>query len=63
MKELVLTVNNKRGAIMDRQAVVEEMERGHIIGYIGDLWDPQPAPKDHRSRCMPNQAMTPTSLA
>lgn len=28
-------------------------------GYSGDVWFPQPAPKDHPWRYMPNQAMTP----
>lgn len=30
-----------------------------IAGYSGDVWYPQPAPKDHPWRYMPNQAMTP----
>ncbi|CAA7031372.1 unnamed protein product [Microthlaspi erraticum] len=59
MKRGVMIVNNARGAIMDRQAVVEAVESGHIGGYSGDVWDPQPAPKDHPWRYMPNQAMTP----
>ncbi|EOA12190.1 hypothetical protein CARUB_v10016523mg [Capsella rubella] len=59
MKKGVLIVNNARGAIMESQAVVEAMENGHIGGYNGDVWDPQPAPKDHPWRYMPNQAMTP----
>lgn len=59
MKKGVLIVNNARAAIMDRQAVVEAMESGHIGGYSGDVWDPQPAPKNHPWRYMPNQAMTP----
>ncbi|KAL0728095.1 hypothetical protein Bca4012_024188 [Brassica carinata] len=59
LKKGVLIVNNARAAIMDRQAVVEAMESGHIGGYSGDVWDPQPAPKDHPWRYMPNQAMTP----
>ena len=28
-------------------------------GYSGDVWYPQPAPKDHPWRYMPNHAMTP----
>ncbi|CAH8361765.1 unnamed protein product [Eruca vesicaria subsp. sativa] len=59
MKRGVLIVNNARAAIMERQAVVEAMESGHIGGYSGDVWDPQPAHKDHPWRYMPNQAMTP----
>lgn len=29
------------------------------LGYSGDVWYPQPAPKDHPWRYMPNHAMTP----
>lgn len=28
-------------------------------GYAGDVWDKQPAPKDHPWRYMPHHAMTP----
>ncbi|XP_019178131.1 PREDICTED: formate dehydrogenase 2, mitochondrial-like [Ipomoea nil] len=59
MKKGVLIVNNARGAIMDTQAVVDAYSSGHIAGYSGDVWNPQPAPKDHPWRYMPNQAMTP----
>ncbi|KDO66221.1 hypothetical protein CISIN_1g0219951mg [Citrus sinensis] len=59
MKKGVLIVNNARGAIMDTQAVVDACSSGHIAGYSGDVWNPQPAPKDHPWRYMPNQAMTP----
>lgn len=59
LKKGVLIVNNARGAIMDTQAVVDACSSGHIGGYSGDVWYPQPAPKDHPWRYMPNQAMTP----
>lgn len=59
MKKGVLIVNNARGAIMDTQAVVDACSTGQIGGYSGDVWYPQPAPKDHPWRYMPNQAMTP----
>ncbi|KAL0288007.1 UNVERIFIED_CONTAM: Formate dehydrogenase, mitochondrial [Sesamum calycinum] len=59
LKKGVLIVNNARGAIMDTQAVVDACSSGHIAGYSGDVWNPQPAPKDHPWRYMPNQAMTP----
>lgn len=59
MKKGVLIVNNARGAIMDTQAVADACSSGHIAGYSGDVWYPQPAPKDHPWRYMPNQAMTP----
>ncbi|GAB2278149.1 formate dehydrogenase (NAD+) [Dionaea muscipula] len=59
MKKGVLIVNNARGAIMDTQAVVDGCTSGHIGGYSGDVWYPQPAPKDHPWRYIPNHAMTP----
>lgn len=59
MKKGVLIVNNARGAIMDTQAVVDACSSGHVAGYGGDVWYPQPAPKDHPWRYMPNHAMTP----
>ncbi|KAH7847829.1 hypothetical protein Vadar_030653 [Vaccinium darrowii] len=59
LKKGVLIVNNSRGALMDTQAVVDACTSGHIAGYSGDVWYPQPAPKDHPWRYMPNQAMTP----
>ncbi|XP_042498771.1 formate dehydrogenase, mitochondrial-like isoform X2 [Macadamia integrifolia] len=59
LKKGVLIVNNARGAIMDTEAVAEACSSGQIGGYSGDVWYPQPAPKDHIWRYMPNQAMTP----
>ncbi|MQL72601.1 hypothetical protein Taro_004929 [Colocasia esculenta] len=59
LKKGVLIVNNARGAIMDTQAVADACASGHIAGYSGDVWYPQPAPKDHPWRYMPNHAMTP----
>ncbi|KAG9449992.1 hypothetical protein H6P81_009957 [Aristolochia fimbriata] len=59
LKKGVLIVNNARGAIMDAQAVADACASGHIAGYSGDVWNPQPAPKDHVWRHMPNHAMTP----
>ncbi|XP_043723907.1 formate dehydrogenase, mitochondrial-like [Telopea speciosissima] len=59
LKKGVLILNNARGAIMDTEAVVEACSSGQIGGYSGDVWHPQPAPKDHPWRGMPNQAMTP----
>uniref|UniRef100_A0A2P2JNW2 Formate dehydrogenase, mitochondrial n=2 Tax=Rhizophora mucronata TaxID=61149 RepID=A0A2P2JNW2_RHIMU len=59
LKKGALIVNNARGAIMDTQAVVDACNSGQIGGYSGDVWYPQPAPKDHPWRYMPNHAMTP----
>ena len=35
------------------------LENGQLAGYAGDVWFPQPAPKDHPWRTMPHHGMTP----
>jgi formate dehydrogenase len=52
-------VNTARGKLIDRDSIVKALESGHIAGYAGDVWFPQPPPKDHPWRKMPNHAMTP----
>lgn len=52
-------VNTARGKLVDRDALVRAVESGHIAGYAGDVWFPQPAPKNHPWRTMRNHAMTP----
>ena len=49
-------VNTARGAIVDRDALVESLESGHLAGYAGDTWYPQPAPSDHPWRGLPAQS-------
>jgi formate dehydrogenase len=59
MKRGAYLVNTARGKICDRDAVARACESGQLAGYAGDVWFPQPAPKDHPWRTMPNQGMTP----
>jgi formate dehydrogenase len=59
MKRGAHLVNIARGAIVETEALVEALEEGHLGGYAGDVWDPQPAPSDHPWRLMPNHALTP----
>ena len=59
MKKGAYLVNTARGRIVDTDALVRVMEAGHLAGYAGDVWYPQPAPADHPWRKMPNHAMTP----
>lgn len=47
-------VNTARGAIVDKDAVAAALKSGHINGYAGDVWNVQPAPKDHIWRTMKN---------
>jgi formate dehydrogenase len=59
MKRGAYLVNTARGKICDRDTVARACESGQLAGYAGDVWFPQPAPKDHPWRTMPNQGMTP----
>jgi formate dehydrogenase len=52
-------VNTARGKIADREAVAVALRSGQLAGYAGDVWFPQPAPRDHPWRSMPNHGMTP----
>jgi len=59
MKRGSYIVNTARGKICDRDAIVNALKSGQLAGYAGDVWFPQPAPRDHPWRTMPNHAMTP----
>jgi formate dehydrogenase len=59
MKRGAYLVNTARGKICDRDAVARACENGQLAGYAGDVWFPQPAPKDHPWRTMPHHGMTP----
>ncbi|KAH9858767.1 NAD-dependent formate dehydrogenase, partial [Lenzites betulinus] len=47
-------VNTARGAICDKDAVAAALKSGQLSGYAGDVWNVQPAPKDHVWRTMKN---------
>src|SRR5688572_1641866 len=59
MKRGAYIVNTARGKICDRDAIARALNTGQLAGYAGDVWFPQPAPKDHPWRTMPNHGMTP----
>jgi len=59
MKRGSYLINTARGKICDADAVVHALESGQLAGYAGDVWFPQPAPKDHPWRTMPHHGMTP----
>jgi formate dehydrogenase len=59
MKRGAYLVNTARGKICDRDAVARACESGQLAGYAGDVWFPQPAPRDHPWRTMANNGMTP----
>lgn len=59
MKRGAYLVNTARGKICDRDAIVRALKSGQLAGYAGDVWFPQPPPKDHPWRTMPHHGMTP----
>jgi formate dehydrogenase len=59
MKRGAYLVNTARGKICDRDAIVRALESGQLAGYAGDVWFPQPPPRDHPWRSMPHHGMTP----
>mmetsp|Transcript_8925 Transcript_8925/g.11135 ORF Transcript_8925/g.11135 Transcript_8925/m.11135 type:complete len:377 (+) Transcript_8925:124-1254(+) len=64
MKDGAWLVNTARGAICVAEDVAAAVKSGKLRGYGGDVWYPQPAPKDHPWRAMQNKynagnAMTP----
>jgi formate dehydrogenase len=59
MKRGAYLINTARGKICDREAVARACQSGQLAGYAGDVWFPQPAPRDHPWRSMPHHGMTP----
>ena len=59
MKRGAYLVNTARGKICNRDAIARALESGQLAGYAGDVWFPQPPPKDHSWRSMPHHGMTP----
>jgi formate dehydrogenase len=59
MKRGAYLVNTARGKIVNRDAVAAALRSGQLAGYAGDVWFPQPAPRDHPWRTMPHHGMTP----
>ncbi|KAM0452356.1 hypothetical protein ACHAPV_007268 [Trichoderma viride] len=64
MKPGSYLINTARGAIVVKEDVAAALKSGHLAGYGGDVWFPQPAPADHPLRTAVNpfgfgNAMTP----
>ena len=59
MKRGAYLINTARAKLVDRDDVVRALTSGHLAGYGGDVWFPEPAPPDHPWRTMPFNGMTP----
>ncbi|EXJ71561.1 formate dehydrogenase [Cladophialophora psammophila CBS 110553] len=54
MKKGSWVVNTARGAIVVADDIAAALKSGHLNGYGGDVWFPQPAPRDHPLRYAKN---------
>ena len=59
MKRGAYLINTARGKICDENAVARALKSGHLAGYAGDVWFPQPPSQEHPWRTMPHHGMTP----
>ncbi|KGP63084.1 formate dehydrogenase [Legionella norrlandica] len=59
MKQGAYLINTARGKICDQHAIANALKTGHLAGYAGDVWFPQPPAPNHLWRTMPHHAMTP----
>jgi phosphoglycerate dehydrogenase-like enzyme len=58
IKDGAVLVNTARGALIDHDALADELERGRFKAAL-DVTDPEPLPQDHRLRALPNCLLTP----
>ncbi|MET9896205.1 2-hydroxyacid dehydrogenase [Streptomyces sp. NPDC006465] len=58
MKDGALLVNVARGAVVDTEALVAELERGRLAAAL-DVTDPEPLPEGHPLWRTPNTLITP----
>ncbi|QPG97238.1 hypothetical protein C2857_006013 [Epichloe festucae Fl1] len=54
MKKGSYLINTARGAIIKEADVAAALKSGHLAGYGGDVWFPQPAKPDHPLRTAKN---------
>ena len=59
MKPTAFFINTSRGPIVDEQALVDALQRGHIAGAGLDVYDIEPLPLDHPLRRLDNVTLTP----
>ena len=59
MKASAIFVNVTRGELMDTDALIESMKKGHIAGAGLDVGPQEPLPVDHPLWSTPNVVMTP----
>lgn len=59
MKDSAFFINNARGAIIDQEALLEELQTGGLRGAALDVYDQEPIPEDHPLLELDNVVTTP----
>ncbi|KTG11456.1 hydroxyacid dehydrogenase [Haloprofundus marisrubri] len=59
MKESAYFINNARGAIIDQEALIDQLQSGGIRGAALDVYDMEPIPEDHPLLDFDNVVTTP----
>lgn len=59
MKESAVIINCARGELIDRDALIDALEKEKIAGYGADVLDQEPPPADHPLLRAPNVVITP----
>lgn len=59
MKDSAYFINNARGAIIDQNALLEELQTGGLRGAALDVYDKEPIPNDHPLLDLDNVVTTP----
>ncbi len=58
MKDDALLINTGRGALIDEQALIAELQKGRFFAFL-DVTDPEPPALDSPLRTLPNVVVTP----
>jgi D-3-phosphoglycerate dehydrogenase / 2-oxoglutarate reductase len=59
MKERAYFINNARGAVIDQDALIDQLRSGGIRGAALDVYDSEPIPSDHPLLQFDNVVITP----
>jgi phosphoglycerate dehydrogenase-like enzyme len=59
MKPGSVLINTARGAIVDNDALIGALDRGHVRGACLDVFDPEPLPAGHPLRSRSDVIVTP----